>query len=154
MLTIAATTSAAPTPQLLPQAARSGTISPAMPMMSAAVTPIIVRPFVSILIEKTTGSPVVLAPVKAACASSIDESVSIQIRSAPPLASACACSAKASAAASMDSVPVGSNISPVGPISPATRTLCSLASAAVLSRAAARSFSSLTRSSPLCSCNR
>ena len=148
MLTIAATSSAAPTPQLLPQPARSGTISPARLIMSAAVTPIIVRPLVSILIEKTTGRPVVFAPAKAARASSNDDRVSIQIRSAPPSRSAFACSAKASVAASMDRVPVGSKISPVGPISPATSTWRPLASAAFLSSSAARSLSSATRFSP------
>ena len=145
---IAATTSAAPTPQFVPQPTRSGNISEASLTISAAVTPIIVRPFVSMLILKTIGRPVVFAPANAARASSSDESVSIQIMSAPPLASACACSAKASAAASMVSVPAGSKISPVGPISPATITLRPLFSTDSRNSAAARSFNSATRFSP------
>ena len=154
MFIIAATTSAAPTPQLVPQPVRSGSISEARLTMSAAVTPIMVRPLVSILMQKTIGSPVVLAPRNAACASSSEESVSIQMISAPPSASACACSANASVAASMVSVPAGSKISPVGPMSPATITLRPLLSTASRSSSAARLLSSTTRFSPLCNCNR
>src|SRR5208282_44819 len=74
-LTIEATSSEGPTPQLLPQAARP--CLRCKPARSEGVMPIIVRPLVSKLKVATTGKPVVRAPATAASVSSTDDIVSI-----------------------------------------------------------------------------
>ena len=61
------------------------------------------------------------AAIKAASISSSEDIVSIHNRSTPPSLNANACLLKASFASFLDSVPNGSNISPVGPIEPAIK---------------------------------
>ena len=151
-LTIEATSSDGPTPQLLPQAS-----SPCVRWMAAnsfGVNDIIVRPLVSKLSVRTTGRPVERAPAIAASTSSLEDIVSIHSTSAPPAASAPACSAKATRAASTDSGPSWLRISPVGPMLPATTTSRPLPSASVRAMRAAAALSSWTRSSAWCSLSR
>ncbi len=73
--------------------------------------------------------------------------VSIQMRSTPPATSDAACSRKTSTASSYSSVPSGATISPLGPMSPATRASPPAASGPrARRRMAAVRLSSSTRS--------
>src|SRR5579872_5775638 len=72
-LTMQATSSEGPVPQLLPQAVRL--CLRCKPASSTGVTPIMVRPLVSKLNVATMGSPVGRAPSIAASVSSMDDMV-------------------------------------------------------------------------------
>ena len=153
-LWIQATTSEAPTPQLVPQAARRGVRDCSMAEKSLGEMPIMVRPLVSKLSVQTMGSSATAAPATAASTSSREDMVSIHSTSAPPALSASACSANAALASSKVRGPMGSMISPVGPMLPATATVRLLASATRRAICAARVLSSAMRPCALCSLRR
>ena len=149
-----ATTSEAPTPQLVPQATRRGDRVCSIPAKSLGEIPIMVRPLVSKLRVQTMGKPTVAAPATAASTSSRDDMVSIHSTSTPPALRLRACSANASRAFSKVRVPMGSMISPVGPMLPATAMVRPEASATSRAKRAAAWFSSSTRFWALCSLRR
>jgi hypothetical protein len=104
-----------------------------------------VRPAVSKLIVPHQGMSARRAASAAARYSSGAEIVSTQSTSAPPAFSPSACSWNISTARSWVSGPIGAMISPVGPMEPATITLCPAASATSRPISAAIRFSSNTR---------
>ena len=146
--------SAAPTPQLAPKASGGCAILSTSAAIPAEVRPIIVRPAVSKLIVPHHGKPAMVAASAAAAYSSKADMVSIHSTSAPPAFSASACSWKISTARAWVIVPMGSKISPVGPIDPATTTGRPATSAISRPRLAATRFNSPTRPWALCSFNR
>jgi len=113
----------------------------------SGLTPIMVRPWESNDIVAAIGRSLTdRTPATAALTSSISLIVSIQNISTPPAANPPAWAAKDSIALSLVNVPRGSRSWPVGPIDPATTTVCSTASASARAFFAAASFSSWTRS--------